>query len=141
MKRLSLIAVVLVIISCKDNDDASLTTIPELSGTWLLVEQYSDPGDGSGDFMKVKSEKTIEFLNDGTFRSNGKLCSLDSSIGPKTTGIYAVNESLTKYSQNNYLEPEGCEFENLKVGIYLRGSDLILSYPCFEGCQQKFKKE
>ncbi len=132
----------MLLCTCSDNDDTViLKDNPELSGTWLLVEQYLDPGDGSGDFKKMDSKKTIQFLEDGMFRSKGKLCNLDTDSGPDISGKYVINDILTKYSSENHLLPEGCDFEDYRVYIHLEGSSLILSYPCFEGCAQKFRKK
>lgn len=128
--------------ACSDRDDTlTLTDNPELGGTWLLVQQYSDPGDGSGDFEKVDSKKTIQFLGDGKFRSKGKLCYLDIASGPETSGKYIINDTLTKYSPENYFLPQGCDYVDYKVYIHLDGSSLVLSYPCTEGCLQKYRKK
>lgn len=141
MLKLRLALLTLLILSCSDNDDVFSADIPELTGTWLLVEQYSDPGDGSGGFMEVDSEKVIHFLEDGIFKSNGKLCNLDKTIGPNTLGKYVVNDTLTSFSPENYLLPEGCNFVDYKVHIRFDERSLILAYPCIEGCAQKFKKK
>jgi hypothetical protein len=126
--------------ACSDRDDSVSTDIPELAGTWILIEQYSDLGDGSGEFVKVKSKKSLEFLENGRFKANGKLCTLDTSSGPTTYGKFVISDSLNQYSPENYLVPEGCEYENLKVYYHLDGPNLILSYPCIEGCAQKFAR-
>jgi len=141
MNKLALTLTALLIFACSNNDDVSPTDIPELAGTWLLVEEYNDPGDGSGDFMEIDSKKTIQFLKDGIFSSNGKLCHLDTATGPNTSGKYVVNDTLNEFSFENYLFSEGCDFEDYKIYIHLDGPSLILTYPCIEGCAQKYKKK
>ncbi|NNE75565.1 MAG: hypothetical protein HKN31_00655 [Pricia sp.] len=102
MKNLGLTLIALLIFACSDNDDSLTTDIPELEVTWWLVEQYADPGDGSGDFTGVDSEKTIQFLQNGIFRSNGRLCNLNTITGPNSSGKYVLNDTLTKFSFDNY---------------------------------------
>src|SRR5680860_381573 len=128
IKKIGLVMLTILFFACSDSDDTiTLTENPELGGTWLLVEQYSDPGDGSGDFEKVGSKKTIQFLEGGKFKSMGKLCFLDTASGPETSGKYMINDTLTKYSSENYLLPQGCDYEGYRVYIYLDGSSLVLS--------------
>lgn len=127
--------------SCSDRDDLSSAPIPELVGVWRLVEQYADPGDGSGDFRKVDSDKTIEFFDDGIFSSNGNLCGLDITSGDLVYGTYVIKDSLNSFSVNNYLTPEDCNIlQDYKVFVHMEGQSLILSYPCIEGCAQKYRK-
>jgi hypothetical protein len=47
-------------------------------GEWKLTEQLLDPGDGSCVFTKVTSDKTIFFLVDGSYKSNGTVCTIDA---------------------------------------------------------------
>ncbi len=120
----------LVFVSCSTNDD---TPGPEkLIGTWLLIEQYSDPGDGSGDFTSVNSQKTIEFLNDGAIASNGSLCSMNIVSDVETLGNYDTSE--------NSISPSNCSSSNYVLSYSINGSNLIVNYPCIEACSQKFKK-
>jgi len=110
-------------------------TNPEIKtviGKWKLTEQLADPGDGSSVFKSVNSEKTIEFLADGTVVSNGSLCTMNTNTGNESSGKY--------YSSGNYIQPDGCNLNNFRIGYALENSKLILSYPCIEGCGQKFVK-
>ena len=47
------------LMSCEEE-----VTDVELVGTFKLIETLSDPGDGSGKFRKISSDKTIEFMAD-----------------------------------------------------------------------------
>lgn len=126
MHRFGLSLIALLLFACADCDNTSLTDIPELAGSWLLVEQYADPGDGSGDFEDVDSDKTLQFLADGIFRSNGSLCNMDQTTGPKTSGKYLVNDTLTEFSLENYLLPEGCDFKDSKVSTFRWGISYLV---------------
>jgi hypothetical protein len=67
--------------SCaKDEENPTNNPETEITGTWKLVEVYLDPGDGSGDFEPVQSEKTVTFHGDGTVTSNGDLCTLSLEV-------------------------------------------------------------
>ncbi|MFC4094414.1 hypothetical protein [Euzebyella saccharophila] len=143
MKKWSFLFLFTVIgLSCSDNDDEINPENPGLIGTWLLVEQYTDPGDGSGEYQKVDSEKSIEFLEDGIFKSNGELCDLNSDAGANTSGAYVMNDTIiSQFSSENYLLPDGCTTEDFKIFYHLEEGSLVLSYPCIEGCGQKYLKK
>ena len=132
----------LIGLSCSDNDDEINPENPGLIGTWLLVEQYADPGDGSGEYQNVDSEKAIEFLEEGIFKSNGELCDLNSEAGDNTSGTYVMNDTIiSQFSSENYLIPDGCNTEDFKIYYHLEEGSLVLSYPCIEGCGQKYLKK
>ncbi len=131
MKRIDLsILLLLALMSCTNNNNDSRP--PELIGTWLLIEQYLDQGDGSGDFVVVNSDKIIEFFNDGNIVSNGSLCSMDTSSNQETTGTYDT--------MNNTLMPDNCNNNGMRLVYEISNNRLILNFPCFETCQQKFRK-
>ena len=129
-----------LIFSCSDSDDITFAEESDFQGSWLLVGQYIDPGDGSGDFENVDSGKTIQFFADGSFTSKGSLCMMNTESDSESNGIYVVMEKLNEYSAENYLTPENCDFEDFKVMLQFDGSNLLLSYQCFEGCVQKYAK-
>lgn len=129
------------LVSCSDNNETIYTEKTDLQGEWLLVEQYADPGDGSGGFEKVSSEKTIQFFSDGSYVAEGSLCTMSIEGGSETSGTYTVINELSTYSSNNYVVPNNCDFEDYKVFLHFEGSSLILSYLCIEGCAQKYSKQ
>lgn len=128
-KTITIVIAFIVLISCNTNDDNDPV---ELVGKWLLIEQYADPGDGSGDFMPVNSDKTIEFYLNGTFLSNGSLCTMNADSNEETTGTY--DDSI------NSIAPDDCVFYNFGLVYELDKRHLIINYPCIEGCRQKFSK-
>ena len=118
--------------SCSSNE---ISEEPQLIGKWRLVEQLADPGDGSGVFIKVVSNKTIEFLANGTVVSNGTLCDMNINSETETIGEY--------FTSKNYLKPNNeneCDFPDLKIYFEFEDDNLLLWFPCIEGCGQKFKK-
>ncbi|THD65675.1 hypothetical protein E7Z59_13865 [Robertkochia marina] len=121
-----------VISGCSDNDD---DTSAGLVGTWRLEAVYYDPGDGSGDFASVESNKIIEFLADGTLISNGDLCTLSEEAGQETRASY--NEELSE------LYVPGCQGElavMTTLPFVLEGNRLEIYYQCIEGCGHRYKK-
>lgn len=108
--------------------------IPEdegIIGSWQLVEMYSDPGDGSGSFRPVESEKTITFNKNKTFSSNGTLCHLSVDSLEKSNGFFSEIDMT--------ISPNQCEF-SADLPYEIEGDFLIIYYFCIEGCGEKYKK-
>lgn len=110
--------------SCKKNETTTVVN------KWKLIEQYSDPGDGSGDFNPVESNKTIEFLDNATVVSNGSLCYMSYETDGQSTATY--NDST--------IIPKNCDFEEFSIAYEIQGNNLILYFLCIEGCAQKYQK-
>lgn len=120
-----LFATITLFNSCKKNQD------PELVSKWKLIEQLMDPGDGSGVFTPVISNKTIEFFEDGTITSNSILCQMSSESGTSSSGMYSESElSITL---------DNCGISSFVIYYEIDGSILILNYPCFEACKEKYE--
>lgn len=131
IKVLSLVCMLAILGACNDDDDNG-TTSP-LVGTWELTAQLADPGDGSGTFSTVSSEKRITFYADGNFICNGNICDMSSSTGPPTTGTYDAVAGT--------LQSEACSGATVPYPFVLEGGSLIISYPCFEPCRSKYEKK
>ncbi len=119
------------LLSCeKDNELAT-----PLSGEWRLVEVYADPGDGSGSFEPVTSNKTITFGEDGAYTAKGDLCTMNEAADTETSGKF--------WSEDQNVEPNECISLAPRSGITYEfvGGELILSYPCIEACQHKYRKQ
>ena len=140
MKSIISLCLAILVLSCSnDKEEESLASENSfiLEGSWVLTEQYADPGDGSGEFQKVQSNKTIQFFSNGSYNANGSLCILDLRDSPKTKGTYTIaSPELTEYSTENFVTPDDCNEE--KVFILFESNDLLLSYPCIEGCAQRY---
>jgi hypothetical protein len=114
------------------NDDKTKRIEIELLGTWKLSEVYSDPGDGSGDFTSIDSEKTLTFLSSGTINSNADLCFMFSEIGDSSTGTFFETDMIISVS--------GCDMIPPTLFFEITGSNFVLSYACIEACQEKYEK-
>jgi hypothetical protein len=123
----------LVVLSCNNDDDnQNGSTDSEAVGTWELIEIYSDPGDGSGDFVAVESDKSIQFNANGTLSSNANLCLVFSQPGEMSTGLYSEEDGSFTITD--------CETMPVTAYYELIDSNLIVSYFCIEGCQEKYEK-
>jgi len=123
-----LIVVVFSIMACSDDDNANSADF-ELLGTWKLIEIYSGPDDGSGDFVAKNSEKTIQFNADGTLSSNANLCDIFSGPLESSAGTYSEIEATISII--------GCQSSST---FEIVGANLIVSYSCIEFCQEKYVK-
>lgn len=121
----------LFLISSCDKDTCSSQT--GIAGEWKLIEELMDPGDGSGTFEPVSSNKEIKFFGNGTFKANGRMCFMGNEANGNHEGTY--DASLETF------EPENC-MSMMPMGYHysVSGNTLILTYQCFEGCQQKYSR-
>lgn len=141
MKKLLFTVVLVFIFSCT-SDDSKPSEEKNLLGKWKLIEQLADPGDGSGTFLPIESNRTIEFFSDGTVQINGILCYMSSEVGDKESGTYnLITDSNTDAENVGVILPNTCNSRSAKVYFDLPlNGDLILWYLCIEGCGQKFEK-
>ncbi|XMO85481.1 hypothetical protein AAFN75_11855 [Algibacter sp. AS12] len=141
MKKYLFIVLLVIISSCSTDDSKPKEGQDTgLIGKWKLIEQYADPGDGSGEFTPISSNRVIEFLSDGTVIINGVLCYMSGDVGDKETGTYiAITDSDTQF--DGEIIPNTCNSRFARIYYTLPVSgNLILWYPCIEGCGQKFSK-
>ena len=110
--------------SCKKNKRGSLT------GTWELKEVLMDPGNGSGVFTAVSSDKNLVFNTNGNVNSNGIICDMSIESNTSTAGTYSAIDST--------IISATCQ--NLIIKYEVNGDTLILIYPCFEACKAKYIK-
>ena len=110
--------------SCSEEDS-------EVVSKWKLIEQLADPGDGSGTFQPVESDKTVTFYEDETFISNGTLCTMTVNVGNGSTGSYSLQDSTITVDGCGFSTPYAMTFE-------VQGSFMILNYPCIEPCREKY---
>lgn len=131
MKKLFFVIVVSAIIcSCSKNEEK--TNKAEIVGRWGLKAVLSDPGDGSGTFQEIDSDKIIEFFDDGRIKSNGTLCDMSPLTGFPTEGTYSLSDSTISSS--------ACQNLPMKLTFQISGSYMIINYPCIEPCRAKFVK-
>jgi hypothetical protein len=130
MKQLLVLLFSAVLFHACEKDDQITGTY--IIGKWELTEVLADPGDGSGTFQSVNSNKIIEFHTDGTISSNGSICDMSLEANEASIGTY----SLEDYT----ISPAGCSYSPLKITFEFQNSYLILNYPCIEPCRAKYKK-
>ena len=121
-----LILIIGFVTSCNKNDEIS--NLSDLEGRWKLSEVLADPGNGSGAFQSVTSNKTLEFDNNGNVTSNGFICDMSTGTNLNSSGTY----SLT----NRTINSNSCP--NNTIQFELNNGSLILTYPCIEPCKAKF---
>lgn len=112
--------------SCKKDEENS-----GLVNTWKLIEVLADPGDGSGTFQPVSSDKTVSFYEDGSVVSNGQMCSMGIAVDNGSSGTYSESEMA--------ITPENCGFAAYVIYYEFENSNLILNHPCFEACREKYE--
>ncbi|OUR94258.1 hypothetical protein A9Q87_01020 [Flavobacteriales bacterium 34_180_T64] len=130
-KEVLFFALIGLLFSC-NNDDSNNYSETELIGRWKLAETLADPGDGSGTFSTVISEKIIQFHADGIVTSNGTLCDLSILSETPSNGTYSMTELTISSSE--------CVSSGLGISFELSSSILIMNYPCIEPCKAKFIK-
>ena len=120
-----------ILFACNNDDDSNSNT--ELAGNWKLIEVLLDPGDGSGTFSSIESEKIITFKSGGIITSNGNLCDMSNNTNNITSGNYSISE-MTFNSAD-------CNNPDYKYTFEQNENILIINYPCIEPCQAKYEKE
>ncbi len=129
-KLLAIVLLFSLILACNNDDNANANV--SLVGTWKLTETLVDPGDGSGTFIPVQSNKTVTFNNNETFTSNGNMCNLTLETAVMTSRNYSTS--------GNYFTSADCLSEEHQYNFTKTGNTLIVEYPCFEPCLAKFVK-
>ncbi|WP_340201234.1 hypothetical protein [Ascidiimonas sp. W6] len=129
MKKLAIPFLAFLLLSSCDDDDTK--NIDITSGTWRLVEQLADPGDGSGTFQPVRSEKTLQFLENGSVVTNKSLCD-PYSEEQIASGTYSIETGIINTS---------CSNEFIKTIFFeVKNGALILDFISNEGFSQKYRR-
>ncbi|MGB0879431.1 MAG: hypothetical protein ACPGTO_02575 [Polaribacter sp.] len=118
-----------ILFSCTNGNDSN----KELIGNWKLIEILADPGDGSGTFSSVQSNKIITFESSGIITSNGNLCDMTLNSDNQTSGTYSDSESTFNSSD--------CNNPSYNFSFEQNENILIVNYPCIEPCQAKYIKQ
>lgn len=131
-----IIVIILSIIGCNKEDD-NTEQEKSIVGNWQLIEIYSNPGAGSGNWNSVENGYTYSFSANGEFTS--------TRFSECSTGTYSIesNELSLDFDCDGFTtgieSPEGTFIEQLTFET----KDLILKptyLNCIEGCGWKFKK-
>ncbi|SHI39853.1 hypothetical protein [Aquimarina spongiae] len=130
MKKYIIILLLSVAFVSCSNDDDNQSPEATVIGKWKLVEALVDPGDGSGTFQPVESNQTITFFETGSVVSeNGSLCNIFSESAETSTGTFSF--------ETNTLEI-GCVDDVITLTFERTTLNLIIYYPCIEGCAFKY---
>lgn len=114
--------------SCSKEEDYEES---DIVGTWKISQALLDPGDGSGVFTDIESDKSLEFFDDGRVISVGDLCPLSSSSEGTAEGLY--DESTGKITAD-------CQGQEVSYDYEIINNELILTYQCIEPCAIKYVK-
>ncbi len=98
-----------------------------ITGAWKLTEVLADPGDGSGIFRKVESDKEITFYEDGIVKSNGQLSRMYDEGVNSAEGMYSLKDSTITSG-------------DCTLHFEIEGNILTIYYPCIEPCGEKYIK-
>ena len=128
MKNLLFFLLIVFILTGCDKESGTTDII----GEWELIEVLADPGDGSGQFRPVSSDKRIRFFEDGTYTSTGSICDFSIESEGDSTGTYLLSDSGYRISCS-----EAPEFT---IGLRIEDGYLIVTFPCIEPCLHKFRK-
>lgn len=133
-KFLSILFIANMMFSCSSDDNNTIN--PDLAGTWKLSEVNNDPGDGSGVFIKVKSNKILTFKGNNTITSNSSLCQNTITSDSPSSGTYEVD---TDSPLKGTIKSPACD--NQEIQFEIQGSTLYVYYSCIEGCTAKYIKK
>lgn len=136
MKKIFLLLITTALfISCNTNDDTSIPEEVSLIGNWRLIEYLADPGDGSGVFTAIDSNKMVTFNPNGEITSNYSLCNMNVITEPQaSSGTYSIVTGTIDTPNCLNASPLKLQFEISDEG------NLIIHYPCIEGCSEKYIK-
>ena len=132
MKKLLLLPfAAFALLACQNDQDDSLD-LAALEGTWLLTEVLFDPGDGSGEFRKIDSERQLTLTPQNTYSANYDVCQAIEE-GENFSG------NFDRIDAQEFLIPCAGSLLNSVQGR-LEDGFLVVYYPCDEPCAYKFRK-
>lgn len=129
MKHLLVITTVFLFLSCSKNENSKSSS--SQSTSWRLVEQYMDPGDGSGDFESIESDKVIVISDDNTWLSNSSFCGMNATNSEQSSGIINSEFKIISNDCTDFDYPPSVAYENGYLMVY---------YQCIEACVQKYEE-
>ncbi len=136
MKKIFVILCTLALLFSCSSDDKDIPL--DLIGTWKLQEVNNDPGDGSGVFQKVESNKTLIFKKNLEITSNGSLSENTINSDSPSHGVYRITEDS---DVSGIITPSKSEHLSVEIRFEVKNSALYVYYPCIEGCAAKYTKK
>ena len=136
MKKIFVIFCTLTLLFSCSSDEKSIPL--DLIGTWELQEVNNDPGDGSGTFQKVESDKNLIFKKNFEITSNGSLSDNSISSGSASHGVYRITGDS---DASGIITLSKSEYQSMEIRFEIKNSALYVYYPCIEGCAAKYTKK
>lgn len=133
MKKLTPLLFLLIAINISCGKDNETTADNDLIGTWKLTEILSDPGDGSGTYNPVESNRILTFNTNGSVTSNGSFCNMGIETGTWDSANWSLSDSSITVSD--------CYTDQFSIRFELSENIIELYYPCIEPCGMKFVKD
>ena len=129
-KLLPFMILMFLLNSCSKEEEEVINNDSPAIGKWQLKETLFDPGDGSGTYQEVSSDKTVEFFKNGKVSSNGSLCQVNPATGNPTTGTFSTSDSRIRSDE--------CNEEYNVTRFKVDGDNLFIYQSCIEGCAEKY---
>lgn len=131
MKKLAFYLFLFILSSACQSDEQ--TVMPEVAfEQYQLIATLLDPGDGSGEFMPVESDRVITWYEDGTFDCNEDLCTGDEV---SIEGTYSTEDGILLFDCAAPLP------DDLFYRFFFDDDEnLIVAIPCIEPCWSKYQK-
>lgn len=136
MKKIFVVLCTLMLLLSCSSDEKDIPL--DLIGTWKLQEVNNDPGDGSGTFQKVESDKTLIFKKNLEITSNGSLSENTTNSTSPSHGVYSITGDS---EASGIITPSNSEHLSVEIRFEIKNSALYVYYPCIEGCAAKYVKK
>jgi len=101
-------------------------------GTWKLVQNQIDIGNGKPQFVAVNATQTITFYPDGSLSNTSAMCSGVVERATAYSGTY-------KTSKKQIL-PDDCAKQTIPIYYDVRRDTLVIRYACVETCTSLYVK-
>lgn len=135
MKSYLLIFFPVLFLSCSSDDNFVVDYLPTNNSLWQLEATLFDPGDGSGTFTPVQSDRTLAFEANRII-SNGPFCSLMAPAGPEEEAVYGRDETEVIAAPCSNMSDS-----LLLILMYEEATDrLMLDLGCNEPCQLRYRR-
>ncbi len=118
-----ILPIILICISCDEDDAQNNQDQNSIVGRWQLVEQYADDGGGNGTWQPITDGKIVIINDDGTWSCNYPIC----------------NSEATVTSNSNYTATEFISTD-CTVSYDFSNDTLDLLYTCIEPCTGRFRR-
>lgn len=136
MKHLFLLLFLpILFVSCSSDDNFVIDYLPTNNSLWQLEATLFDPGDGSGTFTPVQSDRILAF-EVSRIISNGPFCSLTAPVGPEEVAVYGAAETEIIAAPCN----SGRDSLRLILTYEEAADRLMLDLGCEEPCQLRYKR-